>query len=175
MGKIGVPEAILLKPGQLTEAEREKIRGHVELGEQILTGIPGFEHIVAMVSDHHERWDGRGYPRQKAGESIDLGGRILAVADAYDAMTSQRVYREPIGREEALAELLSCSEAQFDPAVVQAFVRLFGDAPGFAVIAPVSNLQTGAAVNPVDSEFLSSRRTLALAPKLDRLAKKSAG
>lgn len=124
VGKIGVRETVLLKQGPLTQLERSQIQGHVELGVRILQGIPGFAEIESMVSDHHERWDGLGYPYRKAGEDISLGGRILAVADAYDAMTSHRVYREPVSQEQAFSELMRCENTQFDPVVVKAFVQL---------------------------------------------------
>lgn len=126
VGKVGVPESVLQKPGALTSVERAQIQEHVNLGVQILQGVEGFHDIVQMVEDHHERWDGTGYSGRKKMQDIHFGGRILAVADAYDAMTSMRVYREPIGSLEACVELIRCRETQFDPEIVDAFVALMG-------------------------------------------------
>lgn len=156
VGKIGVREAILLKQGLLTNMERNLIQGHVELGVRILLGIPGFEDIVPMVADHHERWEGRGYPHNKAGEEITLGGRILAVADAFDAMTSKRVYREPVAQEDALAELIRCSGGQFEPKMVQAFIRMGLPSTGILSSGTASASLGSSDTTSVDSPSLAS-------------------
>lgn len=124
IGKIGVPEHILQKPGGLNAKEKELIQDHVILGANILEGLSGFCDIVQMIGDHHERWDGSGYPKGKRETEISLGGRILAVADAYDAMISTRVYRSAMNKEEAIREIRKCSGSQFDPKVVEAFARI---------------------------------------------------
>jgi HD-GYP domain-containing protein (c-di-GMP phosphodiesterase class II) len=127
IGKIGVPDGILSKPGSLTEEEWELMRRHPELGYQILSPISALKNAARYVRHHHERYDGRGYPDGLKGEEIPLGARIIAVADAYVAMTEDRIYRKGRSHQEALAELKRCSGTQFDPKVVEAFVRLFSD------------------------------------------------
>ena len=123
IGKIGIPDAILYKPGPLNEEEWFIMRKHPDIGQHILQQIGGaFEQLADVVVAHHERWDGKGYPRQLAGEAIPLHARILTVVDAFDAMTSRRVYREPMTTEQARAELLRCSGTQFDPQVAEAFM-----------------------------------------------------
>jgi diguanylate cyclase (GGDEF)-like protein len=125
IGKIGIPDAILHKPGPLTDEEWAVMRRHPEIGRQILTQVGGvFQHLAAIVVAHHERWDGKGYPRGISGEDIPMSARILTVVDSYDAMTSRRVYREPLSVEQAKAELLRCSGTQYDPVVVEAFLRV---------------------------------------------------
>lgn len=124
IGKIGIPDGILNKPVSLTSDERKLIQNHCLLGANILQDIPGFEDIIVMIGDHHERWDGLGYPHGKKGQDISLGGRILTVADAYDAMTSKRSYRQALSHEQALQELLRCEQRQFEPKVIRALVIL---------------------------------------------------
>ncbi len=125
IGKIGIPDAILRKPGPLTEEEWTIMRRHPEIGRQILTQTGGvFQHLAEIVVAHHEHWDGNGYPRGIAGEDIPMSARILTVADSYDAMTSRRVYREPLSAEQARNELLRCSGTQYDPLVVEAFLHI---------------------------------------------------
>jgi putative two-component system response regulator len=121
IGKIGVPDAILRKPAQLSESEWVRMREHPLHGQKILRGIEFLEGASRVVAQHHERWDGSGYPAGLKGEGIDINARIFAVADAFDAITSDRVYRKGRGYEEALAELEAYSGRQFDPAVVAAF------------------------------------------------------
>lgn len=128
IGKIGVQDSILQKPGALSQNEWERVQEHVNLGVRILQGIGGFSDVTDMIADHHERWDGKGYPLAKKGIEISLGGRILAVADAYDAMTTLRSYRKPFSSTEAQEELRRCSNAQFDPRVVEAFLKGIGQA-----------------------------------------------
>jgi len=125
IGKIGVPDRILRRPGRLTEAEFEIVKGHTLLGETIVAALPGGKEIRAAVASHHERYDGGGYPCGLAGDEIPLLGRILAVADAYSAMTSNRPYRTALSRNEALLELRACSGTQFDPEIVEAALGCF--------------------------------------------------
>ena len=124
IGKIGVPDAILRKPAALTDEEWKRMRVHPLLGRQILEGIEFLEGAARVVAEHHEKWDGSGYPRGLRGEEIDLNARIFAVADAFDAMTSDRVYRAGRSYEEAAAELDAFAGSQFDPQVVAAFHRV---------------------------------------------------
>jgi response regulator RpfG family c-di-GMP phosphodiesterase len=124
IGKIGVPDAILRKPAKLTEEEWVRMREHPVHGQKILRGIEFLEGAARVVGQHHEKWDGTGYPLGLRGAQIDLNARIFAVADAFDAITSDRVYRAGRGYEEALAELDTYSGRQFDPRVVEAFRRV---------------------------------------------------
>ncbi|MDQ3803441.1 MAG: response regulator [Acidobacteriota bacterium] len=124
IGKIGVPDAILRKPAALTEAEWMKMREHPLHGQKILRGIEFLEGAARVVAQHHEKWDGTGYPLGLRAEQIDLNARIFAVADAFDAMISDRVYRRGRSYEEAAAELDAFSGRQFDPQVVAAFHRV---------------------------------------------------
>jgi diguanylate cyclase (GGDEF)-like protein/putative nucleotidyltransferase with HDIG domain len=120
VGKLAIPEEILRKPGPLNEAERIVLERHPQIGFRMLDSL-GIEPVATWVLHHHERWDGGGYPDCLDGESIPLGARILFVADAYDAMTTERVYRGRLSHEQALRELERCAGTQFDPGVVTAF------------------------------------------------------
>ncbi|MCX7912046.1 MAG: diguanylate cyclase [Dehalococcoidales bacterium] len=125
IGKLSIPDTILLKPGPLTGEEWEIVRHHPEMGVGILKYIVGLRSCVDAVLYHHERYDGTGYPRGLKGNDIPLDARILAIADAFDAMTSGRSYKERrMTEEEALRELERCSGTQFDPALVEAFISL---------------------------------------------------
>jgi diguanylate cyclase (GGDEF)-like protein len=128
VGKIGVPDPILRKPGPLTDAEWEEMRQHPVLGARILAGA-NLDDVSAWVLAHHERPDGGGYPDGLRGDEIPLEARILAVADAYEAMTSDRVYRPAIGDEAARAELVRGAGTQFDPVVVEAMLAALAAAP----------------------------------------------
>jgi putative nucleotidyltransferase with HDIG domain len=125
IGKIAVPDAILRKPGSLTSAEWNRMREHPQLGVQILRGIDFLESASLVVGQHHERWDGKGYPYGLRGVDIDRNARIFAVVDSFDAMISDRIYHDAKSIEAALAELKRCAGRQFDPEVVEAFIRLF--------------------------------------------------
>ncbi len=125
VGKIGVPDAILLKPAKLTEEEWEFMRRHPALGYRILAQVPYLRPAAKIVLAHHERWDGDGYPRKLKGEDIPLGARIFAICDTYDAIISDRPYREGQSPDAALAEILRCAGTQFDPQVVEAFESAF--------------------------------------------------
>ncbi len=122
IGKIGVPDHILRKPGPLTENEWYTMKTHPDLGAKIIANVPFLEEVAVIIRAHHERWDGNGYPEGLAGEQIPLGARIFAVADSFDAMTSDRPYRRGRQLDEALLEIERCSTTQFDPAVVKAFL-----------------------------------------------------
>ena len=124
IGKIGVPDAILRKPGALDESEWVKMREHPLHGQRILRGIEFLEGASRVVAQHHEKWDGSGYPLGLRDEEIDLNARIFSVADAFDAITSDRVYRRGRTYEEAAVELDDYAGRQFDPTVVDAFHRV---------------------------------------------------
>ncbi|MDP7574371.1 MAG: HD-GYP domain-containing protein, partial [Phycisphaerales bacterium] len=124
VGKIGVPESVLCKTGKLTEAEYAQIQRHPEIGWGILKDIPNFEDILDGVRHHHERFDGAGYPSKLAGEDIPLPARLIALADAFDAMCSSRTYRSAMDKEAVLAEIEQGSGSQFDPALVPCFLKL---------------------------------------------------
>jgi putative nucleotidyltransferase with HDIG domain len=124
IGKIGIPDAILRKPAPLTETQWKKMRQHPQLGQQILREISFLEGAARVVAQHHEKWDGSGYPLGLRGHEIDLNARIFAVADAFDAIISDRVYRRGKSYELAAAELSRCAGKQFDPIVVAAFHRV---------------------------------------------------
>jgi HD-GYP domain-containing protein (c-di-GMP phosphodiesterase class II) len=125
VGKIGVPDHVLLKPGRLTNEEFEFIKKHSEFGWMVLRSVEGFEEASLILLHHHERFDGGGYPGQLSGKHIPLGARIVAVADTYDALTTNRPYRKSRDHESAMREIVRCSGSQFDKPVVDAFVRSF--------------------------------------------------
>ena len=120
LGKLAIPEEILRKPGPLTEPERIVLERHPQIGFRMLESL-GVDPVADWVLHHHERWDGSGYPDGLPGEQIPLGARIIFVADAYDAMTSERIYRRRVSSEQAVAELQRCAGSQFDPEIVDAF------------------------------------------------------
>jgi HD-GYP domain-containing protein (c-di-GMP phosphodiesterase class II) len=124
IGKIGVPDAVLRKPAKLNAEEWEKMRLHPMHGQKILRNIKFLEGAARVVCQHHEQWDGSGYPLGLRGEDIDIGARIFAVVDAFDAMISDRVYRKGRPYEDALVELERCSGTQFDPLIVEAFKHI---------------------------------------------------
>jgi response regulator RpfG family c-di-GMP phosphodiesterase len=122
VGKIGIPDRILQKPGPLTDAERRLMQTHTVLGEQLLRGVSFLKGKgLEVVRSHHERWDGRGYPDRRVGDEIPAAARIFAVADALDAMTSDRPYRAALSWAAAARELAAQAGKQFDPGVVDAF------------------------------------------------------
>lgn len=122
-GKIGVAERILTKEGTLTEEERESMKEHPVIGANILSNFRSFSNIVPGIRHHHEKFDGSGYPQGLAGEDIPLVGRIISIADAYDAMTTSRPYRRKMESDEAQEELLKNARNQFDPGMVEAFIN----------------------------------------------------
>jgi putative nucleotidyltransferase with HDIG domain len=123
IGKIALPDDILSKPGPLTVVEWEKMKRHPEVGYDMVRNVPFLRGAAQIVNCHHERYDGSGYPRGLKGEEIPLGARIFSVVDAYDAITSHRPYRAARSHEEALAEIQRHTGTQFDPKVVEAFLR----------------------------------------------------
>jgi HD-GYP domain-containing protein (c-di-GMP phosphodiesterase class II) len=126
IGKIGIKDSVLNKPGKLTEEEFDEIKKHPEVGYRIISEIKYLSKSAEVVRHHHERYNGMGYPSGLIGEKIPLGSRIISVADAYDAMTTERPYKKAMTHEEALLELNRCSGTQFDPRVVKAFIEVFG-------------------------------------------------
>ena len=124
VGKIGIPDSILLKNGSLTKEEFMTIKGHPAEGERIIVSYAPFKNLLNIVRGHHERYDGTGYPDGKAGNDICLGARIIAVADSFDAMMSNRTYRRGLGFDKTMDELVKGKGTQFDPAIVDAFLKL---------------------------------------------------
>jgi HD-GYP domain-containing protein (c-di-GMP phosphodiesterase class II) len=122
LGKLAIPEEILRKPGTLTDSERLVLERHPQIGFRMLDSL-GVDAVADIVLHHHERWDGAGYPDGMRGEEIPLGARIIFVADAYDAITSDRVYSPKRSSGAALAELERCAGTQFDPTIVAAFAE----------------------------------------------------
>lgn len=123
IGKIGIREEILNKPGKLTPDEYEVMKGHVENAVNIIRNLPSLDYVIPAVYSHHERYDGEGYPRRLAGENIPIIGRILCIADSFDAMTSVRSYKEAMERDVALSVLQKEAGKQFDPKLVMIFVE----------------------------------------------------
>ncbi|MHC1761342.1 MAG: HD domain-containing phosphohydrolase [Negativicutes bacterium] len=126
IGKVGIPDHILLKPGPLTPEEKTEMQRHSEIGHRIAQSAPDLLPIADWVLKHHEWWNGLGYPLGLSGEEIPVECRILAIADAYDAMTSERPYRQPVSHDEALSEILNCAGTQFDPELAGQFINLYG-------------------------------------------------
>jgi diguanylate cyclase (GGDEF)-like protein/putative nucleotidyltransferase with HDIG domain len=126
LGKLAIPEEILRKPGPLTDPERMVLERHPQIGFRMLESL-GVDPVADWVLHHHERWDGSGYPDGLPGDEIPLGARIIFVADAYDAMTSERVYRRRVDPEQAIAELRRCAGSQFDPGIVNALADELGE------------------------------------------------
>jgi response regulator RpfG family c-di-GMP phosphodiesterase len=121
VGKIAIPDSLLHKPAPLNAAEWQMMYQHPVIGERILATVPALRAVGLLVRSSHERWDGAGYPDRLRGTDIPLGARIVAVCDAFDAMTSQRTYAQPVSSQLAMRELRECAGTQFDPAVVEAF------------------------------------------------------
>ena len=143
IGKIGIDLTYINKTGHLTNEQEIHFRTHPEIGRDILAPIDSLKGLIPIVYHHHERFDGAGYPDQLTGEEIPLGARILAVADSYDAMTSDRAYRRALDHQSALSEIKECSGNQFDPAIVEIFIKIINnrvnnDLSPF-VIAPARN------------------------------------
>ena len=128
IGKLAISDEVLRKPGRLDDDELAHIREHPKLGARLLIRVAAFRRAPPYVLYHHERWDGTGYPTGRAGEEIPVEARVLAIADAFDAMTSDRPYRRALDRDEALAEVERCSGTQFDPEIVRVFIELFTEA-----------------------------------------------
>jgi len=124
VGKSGVSQNILVKPGSLNDDEMKEVRRHPVLGRFLLKPLGFQPAVIEGVASHHERWDGKGYPRGLSGEQIPIAGRILAVAEAFDVMTSDQPYRGKMTKEKAIEEIRSQVGKQFDPVVVEALLRL---------------------------------------------------
>ena len=124
VGKIGIPEHILSKPGRLTEEEFRIMKGHVESSVAIIRHLPSLDYVIPAILSHHERWDGRGYPRGLRGGDIPIAGRCLAIADSFDAMISERSYKKAMSVEYAVSELNDQAGRQFDPQLSGVFVEL---------------------------------------------------
>jgi response regulator RpfG family c-di-GMP phosphodiesterase len=144
IGKIGIPDAILLKPDKLTPEEAEIIRQHPVIGDNIVAPLNLLPRERALILHHHERWDGKGYPMGLAGEDIPFLSRIIALADSYDAITSDRPYRKRRTHEEALAEIAAHAGTQFDPDLARQFVEIISQ-PLFAkeICGTAAELETG--------------------------------
>ncbi len=137
LGKVGMADAILFSTRRLSPGERKSAERHSEIGAVLLDKFPLFHKGAALVRHHHERFDGTGYPDGLEGEEIPIGSRIIAVADAYQAMIEERAYRRALTKEAAIGELIACSGTQFDPAVVQVLLQVLNVEPQPAVPMPV--------------------------------------
>jgi diguanylate cyclase (GGDEF)-like protein/PAS domain S-box-containing protein len=127
IGKVSIPEKILLKEGKLTEKEWEVIKRHPEIGFNIARSSPQIVHIAKFILACHENWDGSGYPQGLTGESIPIVSRIMLICDAYDVMTSKRLYKKTMSKEASLKELKRCSGTQFDPVLVDKFIEILSN------------------------------------------------
>lgn len=127
IGKIGVPDAVLWKPGKLTDEEWVEMRNHVEYGYRMLKHIPFLRDAAMIMLHHHERFDGAGYPQNLKDDDIVIGARIFAIADTYDAMTTDRPYRKALTDLNAREEIARCNGSQFDPTIVEAFFNIAAD------------------------------------------------
>ena len=127
IGKIGIPDSILLKESKLSDEEYSQIKNHPTIGAHILGNAKVFQDIIPIVKHHHERYDGKGYPSQLAGTDIPLIARITAVADAFDAMTSRRTYRDSIPIDKVKEEIARCSGTQFDPEIAKLFLDILNN------------------------------------------------
>lgn len=145
IGKVGVPDSILNKPDKLTGDEWKVMRTHVEVGHRIASSSPDLVHIAEAILSHHERWDGQGYPRGLKGEEIPLIARILAIVDAYDAITNDRPHSSARTCEAALKELQRCAGTHFDPKLVDVFVRLMSREGGLVYTEDLAGHSSGGA------------------------------
>lgn len=147
VGKVAVPDSVLLKPGKLEPGEWDRMRIHPVVGEEyirksgILDGLNGT--VALAVRHHHERWDGSGYPDGLAGEGIPLVARMIAVADAFDAMTTDRPYRRAMKAADALGEVLACAGKQFDPSLAEKFVLVVGSSSGLLAALDAGEVHSG--------------------------------
>jgi len=124
IGKVGIPDRILFKPGKLNEEEKDEMKRHTEIGYRIAESSPVLAHISDWILKHHEWWGGNGYPFKLRGEEIPLQSRILAIVDAYDAMTNNRPYRKALTEETAIQEVKRGSGTQFEPKIVEVFLEI---------------------------------------------------
>jgi putative nucleotidyltransferase with HDIG domain len=137
IGKIGVPQSILNKPGKLTVEEYDIIKNHPSLGARILGPIRAYKRLIPIVEQHHERYDGKGYPFGKCGEQIHLSARIMALADTFDAMVSERPYRPGLSQEQAIRIIREEAGRQFDPRVVEAFNQVISRQKGVVLFEQI--------------------------------------
>ncbi len=169
VGKLGISERILLKPAALTDEERSVIQLHPRIGYQLVRQVPALQKIAPAVLHHHERFDGDGYPGRLRGETIPLEARIIAIADAFSAMTSDRPYSQPCTPEEACAELERCAGGQFDPAVVALFVEEVRRRPpgelACASLAPDPEID----LHRADGDFVLGARSFGITDSLTLL------
>jgi putative nucleotidyltransferase with HDIG domain len=127
IGKVNIPDQILMKPGKLTNEEFEIIKTHPVVGAEAVKNVEGIKNSIYVIRSHHERWDGKGYPDQLIGEEIPLLARVSAIADAFDAMTSSRSYRDAMPFEEAYNRIIKGQGSQFDPMLVEKFKKIYPD------------------------------------------------
>jgi diguanylate cyclase (GGDEF)-like protein len=156
LGKLAIPDEILSKPGELAEPEWRVVAEHPKIGQVVLEQAGALRDAATIVLHHHEWYDGRGYPHGLRGEEIPVGARIVAIADAYEAMVAGRPYRAPIGHDEAIAELRRHAGVQFDPQLVNQFVELFGAVMPFTFASGVPGSEVEPA--PVDEPAASDPR-----------------
>ncbi len=128
VGKLLIREDVLMKSSSLTDEEWRLIKEHPDIGYKMIYTVPRLMHIAELIRHHHERWDGKGFPCHLAGDNIPLLCRIISVVDAYDAMTSERVYCEAVSIEDAIIELIEHAGSQFDPLIVDVFLQVLNDA-----------------------------------------------
>ena len=140
IGKIKTPEAILHKPGRLNDAEYEVMKRHAEDGAKMLEAIGGVQPIVAIMRHHHEQYGGGGYPDKLKGKEIPLFSRMLAVCDSFDAMTTQRCYRQPVDLQTCLLEIERCAGRQFDPKISKDFIGFIEERFGFTLKSQQINI-----------------------------------
>ena len=129
VGKIGIKENVLSKPSRLTHRERNQVMAHPAIGVRIVGNIDGSRRIINGILEHHERYDGKGYPNNLKGDDISLEGRIIAVSDAFDALTTNRPYQRGYSNKEAFFEIKRASSSQFDPRIIKAFITSFSKHP----------------------------------------------
>ncbi|MEX2534628.1 MAG: HD domain-containing phosphohydrolase [Trueperaceae bacterium] len=160
VGKIGIPDSVLLKPGKLTKEEFERMQAHSTIGGRILSG--GQSRLLRIAEEiafaHHERWDGTGYPLGLAGTEIPISARIVAVADVLDALTHARPYKEAWPLRRALSEIGRQAGTQFDPAVAWAGLRVFGEDDGISAAAAVPFARVAASARRLGATVSSSQR-----------------
>ncbi|AIM17125.1 metal-dependent phosphohydrolase [Bacillus sp. X1(2014)] len=125
IGKVHIPDTILMKPGKLTKEEYEIIKSHPVVGEEAVKDVEGIKNYISVIRSHHERWDGKGYPDQLKGTEIPLLARVIAIADAFDAMTSSRSYRAALPVDEAYKRIIEGKGSQFDPLLVESFKKVY--------------------------------------------------
>ena len=149
IGKVGLPPKLCDRKGRLRPAERKLLEEHCAAGAKMLARVPHMSQLADIVLYHHEYYDGSGYPAGLAGNRIPIESRLLAVADAYDAMTSSRPYRPAFSHREAVQRICEASGTQFDPAVVDAFMKQFGSEHGQALLLNTSSAPRVPAARPV--------------------------